>query len=52
MQTIQFIQHLLKSIDYLSYRLKMKKVELLFQSIVGKKDFDVLTDGKRFLILH
>ena len=41
------IQHLLKSIDCLSYHLRMKTIEHLFQSIIYQ-DFIVLIDGKRF----
>ena len=35
--TIEFIQQLLKSIDYLSYHLKTKVIEILFQSIIYHK---------------
>ena len=44
------IQHLLKSIDYLSYHLKMKKIEHLLQSTLNIliKYFNVLINGKSF----
>ena len=46
------IQHLVKSIDYLSYHLKMKRIEHLFSKCytpnVEIKDFNVLIDGKIF----